>query len=93
MGAETGGRELMNEDWQADGLCRGLSPEEVDAVFFPGSGAPGNRAKRICSACPVQQTCLEYALEHRIVHGVWGGTSERERRRMLKERSPLRLVS
>ena len=45
-----------------------------------------DRARKICATCPVTDTCLEYALEHRIEHGVWGGCSERERRRILKRR-------
>jgi WhiB family redox-sensing transcriptional regulator len=40
----------------------------------------------VCSECPVQLDCLEYALAYRIDHGVWGGASERERRRILKQR-------
>jgi WhiB family redox-sensing transcriptional regulator len=43
-------------------------------------------ARRICASCPVQHECLEYALRNRIDHGVWGGCSERERRRILKRR-------
>jgi WhiB family redox-sensing transcriptional regulator len=43
-------------------------------------------ARRICADCPVRQSCLEYALANRIDHGVWGGCSERERRRILKRR-------
>ena len=45
-----------------------------------------DRARKICRDCPVKGTCLEYALEQRIDHGVWGGCSERERRRILKRR-------
>ncbi len=45
-----------------------------------------DRARKICATCPVTATCLEYALENRIDHGVWGGCSERERRRILKRR-------
>ena len=44
-------------------------------------------ARKVCSDCPVKSPCLEYALEHRIDHGVWGGTSERERRRILRARA------
>jgi WhiB family redox-sensing transcriptional regulator len=43
-------------------------------------------AQRICAECPVSEPCLEYALEHHIDHGVWGGASERERRRILRRR-------
>ena len=42
--------------------------------------------RRSKKTCPVTEPCLEYALEHRIDHGVWGGASERERRRILKRR-------
>ncbi|MEZ5311676.1 MAG: WhiB family transcriptional regulator [Microthrixaceae bacterium] len=42
---------------------------------------------QVCATCPVKTQCLEYALANRIDHGVWGGTSERERRRILKRRS------
>jgi WhiB family redox-sensing transcriptional regulator len=45
-----------------------------------------DKARKICAGCPVASTCLEYALEHRNEHGVWGGCSERERRRILKRR-------
>jgi WhiB family redox-sensing transcriptional regulator len=68
--------------WMADGNCRSYAP----AVFFPSDGVGVDRARKICRTCPVSEPCLEYALEHRIDHGVWGGTSERERRRILKRR-------
>jgi WhiB family redox-sensing transcriptional regulator len=45
-----------------------------------------DRARKICATCNVTEQCLEYALEQRIEHGVWGGCSERERRRILKRR-------
>ena len=45
-----------------------------------------DRARKICATCPVVEPCLEYALANRIEHGVWGGCSERERRRILKRR-------
>jgi WhiB family redox-sensing transcriptional regulator len=68
--------------WMAEGLCRMYPP----ATFFPSDGVGVNKARKICSECPVKQTCLEHALEHRIEHGVWGECSERERRRILKRR-------
>jgi WhiB family redox-sensing transcriptional regulator len=64
------------------GLCREIPP----ATFFPSDGVGVEIARRICATCPVQGPCLEYALEQRIDHGVWGGCSERERRRILKRR-------
>lgn len=68
--------------WMADGNCR-LHPP---ATFFPSDGVGVDRARKICASCPVVGTCLEFALEERIDHGVWGGCSERERRRILKSR-------
>lgn len=72
----------MNTDWMAQGKCRDLPP----AVFFPNDGLGVQAAQRICAECPVAETCLEYALANRIDHGVWGGRSERERRRILRRR-------
>lgn len=68
--------------WMAEGNCR-LHPP---ATFFPSDGVGVDRARKICKGCPVMGMCLEYALESRIDHGVWGGCSERERRRILKRR-------
>ena len=56
------------------------------ATFFPSDGVGVDKARKICVGCPVKDECLEHALEHRIEHGVWGGCSERERRRILKRR-------
>ena len=72
----------MDTDWMQRGSCRFEPP----ATFFPSDGVGVEVAKRICAECPVQEACLEYALEQRIDHGVWGGTSERQRRRTLKKR-------
>jgi WhiB family redox-sensing transcriptional regulator len=81
----------MDTSWMAQGLCRFEPP----STFFPSDGVGVETAKRICASCPVKKPCLEYALENRIDHGVWGGTSERQRRRILKQRklSPAPLVS
>ena len=72
----------MDTDWMQRGSCRFEPP----ATFFPSDGVGVEVAKRICAECPVQEACLEYALEQRIDHGVGGGTSERQRRRILKKR-------
>ena len=72
----------MDTNWMGRGNCR----DEVPARFFPSDGVGVDQARRICATCPVQEPCLEYALEQRIDHGVWGGASERERRRILKRR-------
>ncbi|MGH8982185.1 MAG: WhiB family transcriptional regulator [Acidimicrobiales bacterium] len=72
----------MNTDWMANGKCRDLPP----AFFFPSDGLGVQAAQRVCAECPVADACLEYALASRIDHGVWGGRSERERRRILRRR-------
>ena len=68
--------------WMQHGRCRGAKPTE----FFPSDGMGVEIAQRVCDGCPVRVECLEYALLHRIEHGVWGGASERERRRILRRR-------
>lgn len=72
----------MDTVWMEHGLCRQLAP----STFFPNDGVGVEVARRICATCPVQEPCLEYALAERIDHGVWGGASERERRRIAKRR-------
>ena len=72
----------MDADWMDEGRCREIPP----STFFPSDGVGVEVARRICADCPVQSPCLEYALAERIDHGVWGGTSERERRRILRRR-------
>ena len=72
----------MNIEWMAAGNCR----DEPPALFFPSDGVGVEVARRICETCPVKEPCLEYALRNRIDHGVWGGASERERRRILRQR-------
>lgn len=69
-------------EWMNLGLCRNHSPE----TFFPSDGAGVERARKICGKCDVKDLCLEYALVEEIEHGVWGGASERERRRIKKRR-------
>lgn len=70
--------------WQAQARCRRSGPGH-DA-FFRGRGESQEEAQAICASCEVRAVCLEYALEHGTNHGVWGGTSESERRRIGRER-------
>lgn len=65
-------------DWQENALCAQTDPE----AFFPEKGGSTREAKRICSGCEVRAECLEYALAHDERFGIWGGLSERERRRL-----------
>ncbi len=74
--------------WMATASCRGVDPD----VFFPSDGVGVETASKICAECPVKQQCLEFALAQHIDHGVWGGTSERERRRITRERSQITSV-
>jgi WhiB family transcriptional regulator, redox-sensing transcriptional regulator len=72
----------MDTEWMARGNCASQPP----SLFFPSDGVGVEIARRICATCPVKNECLEHALVNRIDHGVWGGASERERRRILKRR-------
>jgi WhiB family redox-sensing transcriptional regulator len=73
--------------WRDKGRCRGVDPE----IFYPPeddeeAAAP---AKAICEACPVREACLEHAIARREHLGVWGGLTERERRRLIRRRRRL----
>ncbi|MDA8379503.1 MAG: WhiB family transcriptional regulator [Actinomycetota bacterium] len=72
----------MNPTWRQRAACRGIDPE----VFYPVSDEEADPAKEVCGDCPVRQPCLEYALARRERDGVWGGATERERRRILRQR-------
>jgi WhiB family redox-sensing transcriptional regulator len=69
------------EEWQDRALCAETDPE----AFFPEKGGSTREAKRICSGCEVRAQCLEYALAHDERFGIWGGLSERERRRLKRQ--------
>ena len=66
------------EQWQERALCAQTDPE----AFFPEKGGSTREAKRICLGCEVRGECLEYALANDERFGIWGGLSERERRRL-----------
>ena len=66
--------------WQEQALCAQTDPE----AFFPEKGGSTREAKRVCTTCDVRVECLEYALAHDERFGIWGGLSERERRRLKK---------
>ncbi|HVE47021.1 MAG TPA: WhiB family transcriptional regulator [Acidimicrobiales bacterium] len=72
----------MNLSWRQHGACKGVDPD----VFYPVSDEEAEPAKAICATCPVREPCLEYALATRERDGVWGGATERERRRMIRQR-------
>ena len=73
--------ELTELAWQERALCAQTDPE----AFFPEKGGSTREAKKVCLGCEVRGDCLEYALAHDERFGIWGGLSERERRRLKKE--------
>jgi WhiB family redox-sensing transcriptional regulator len=79
--------ELMSgmEDrgWQARANCMGVDPD----LFFPERGASTREAKEVCRGCVAREDCLEYALDNGEKFGIWGGMSERERRRLRRARA------
>jgi len=66
--------------WQERALCAQTDPE----AFFPEKGGSTREAKKVCTRCDVRAECLEYALAHDERFGIWGGLSERERRKLKK---------
>ena len=68
--------------WRQKAACRGVDPD----IFYPVSDEDAEEAKAICMQCPVQGACLEWALSNRAREGVWGGATERERRRIIRRR-------
>ena len=73
--------EIEETSWQERALCAQTDPE----AFFPEKGGSTRDAKKVCLVCDVRQDCLEYALENDERFGIWGGLSERERRRLRKQ--------
>jgi WhiB family redox-sensing transcriptional regulator len=72
------GTEGDAQSWQEQALCAETDPE----AFFPEKGGSTREAKKICTGCEVKAQCLEYALSNDERFGIWGGLSERERRRL-----------
>ncbi|MGH9022734.1 MAG: WhiB family transcriptional regulator [Acidimicrobiia bacterium] len=69
--------------WQERANCLGVDPE----LFFPERGASTREAKSVCAGCAVRVECLEFALRNHEKFGIWGGLSERERRRIRRRRA------
>ena len=67
--------------WREQALCAQTDPES----FFPDKGGSTREAKRVCQGCEVRAECLEYALANDERFGIWGGLSERERRRLKRQ--------
>ena len=77
---------LQDTNWQQYANCLGVDPD----LFFPERGASTREAKEVCRGCVVQGDCLEFALVNSEKFGIWGGMSERERRRIRRQRAQRR---
>ncbi len=75
--------EVDTPDWTL-AKCRGVGND----LFFPSRGESTKEAIAVCETCPIKVDCLEYALDAHELHGIWGGTSERQRRRLRRGRAP-----
>ena len=71
-------QDEAEQSWQERALCAQTDPE----AFFPEKGGSTREAKKVCVSCEVRAECLEYALENDERFGIWGGLSERERRKL-----------
>jgi len=80
---------MADLDWQTFGACAGGDPE----LWFPERGESCKEAKAVCAGCVVRAECLEHALARPEKFGVWGGKSERERRRLRRDRVRLQVAS
>lgn len=74
----------MNAAWRKRAACRGVDV----SIFYPETDddVEAEAAKAVCDVCPVREACLEHALAQREREGIWGGATERERRRILRQR-------
>lgn len=83
IGRAVGKENMKLEELAEVGNCLGVNSE----MFFPERGASTKEAKAVCAGCIVQTECLEFALANGEKFGIWGGVSERERRRIRKQRA------
>jgi WhiB family redox-sensing transcriptional regulator len=77
---------FLDQDWRAEALCATDHPE----LWFAVGAIEHRAAKAICRRCPVQAQCLSYAMEAPVDHGIWGGFTERERRRQRRQNADRR---
>jgi WhiB family redox-sensing transcriptional regulator len=75
----------LDRDWQFRANCMGVDPE----LFFPERGSSTREAKEVCRGCVVREDCLDFAIANGEKFGIWGGMSERERRRVRRSRLDL----
>ncbi len=81
--SDSGPTPAATGGWQDEANCLGVDPD----LFFPERGASTREAKEVCKGCVVRESCLEYALDNGEKFGIWGGMSERERRRIRRQRA------
>ena len=74
----------MSQSWRQQAACKGLDPN----IFYPATDEDedAESAKAVCAECPIRQACLEHALTWREREGIWGGATEKERRRIIRQR-------
>lgn len=82
MSATTLSDLALPSTWQEQAACRDADPE----LFFSSEDGSRHEALSLCGACPVRTDCLEHALAHRETYGIWGGTDEQERKRLVRRR-------
>ena len=73
---------MKQHSWRDHAACRGVDPD----IFYPVTEEEAESAKEICAMCSVRSSCLEHALSGREKEGVWGGATEKESRRILRQR-------
>jgi WhiB family redox-sensing transcriptional regulator len=73
---------VEQDEWFASAECLGADPE----TFFVERGGSSAEAKAICRGCPVEEQCFEYAIENNETHGIWGGRSQSELRKIRRQR-------
>jgi WhiB family redox-sensing transcriptional regulator len=72
---------MMLVPFYDDAACRGANTDQ----FFVGVGESAQAAKRICEGCKVKDVCRDWAIKYKITFGIWGGTTQRDRRKIAKE--------
>jgi WhiB family redox-sensing transcriptional regulator len=81
----------MNNDptrppiWHLYAACRHTDPTQYAKIFFPQHGHTANKAKKICATCPARKACLEHAVNKPELHGIWAGTTPRDRVQIRKQ--------
>jgi len=69
---------FVDVSWHDRAACRGVNTD----LFFPAKGQPASPAKAVCEGCEVRVECLDFAMVTGQYHGIWGGLSERQRRKL-----------